>query len=533
MTNTIQPEPNTGPLSGRQIAGAAAIVMAAFVLSRLLGLGREVILATLFGSSPEFEAYLVALQLPDTLFYVIAGGALGSAFIPTFSGYLARQDKAGAWRLASAVANLIFLLLALLAGGAALSAGWIVSHLLVPDFPASQQVLAASLMRIMLLTPLIFSLSGMAMAALNSHQRFVGPALAPSFYNVGIIAGAVFLSPSMGVFGLAWGTVAGAALHFAVQLPGLARVGARYLPVLNLRDAGVREVLRLMGPRVLGLAIVQLNFWVNILLASSMAGGSVAALKRGFILMLLPLGVIAQSVATAVFPTFAALTARGETTGLRTTLGQTLRAVLFLALPATVALVILRVPVVKLIFERGEFTPDDTLATAWALLFYTLGLVSHALVEIVTRAFYAMHDTLTPVVVGGAAMALNVVFSLLLVTVIGDPDVLTRGAFGGLALAMTLATTLEGIGLLWILRRRLDGIDGRRLAEGFARSLVASAGLGAALVGLLTLLGEEPAWLTLGISVVVGLPLYAGFAWLLRIEEMRMFTGAIVGRLKR
>ena len=370
------------------------------------------------------------------------------------------------------------------------------------------------------------------MGALNSHQRFLAPALAPSMYNLGIIGGALLLADSMGVRGLAWGVVAGAALHLGVQLPGLVRVGARYAPVLSLRDPGVREVARLMGPRVLGLAVVQLNFWVNIYLASSMAPGSVAALKRGFAVMLLPQGVIAQSVATVVFPTFSALTARGETVGLRRTLGQTLRAVLFLALPATVGLVMLRAPVVRIIFERGAFTPDDTAATAWALLFYALGLVAHSLVEIVTRAFYALHDTLTPVIVGAGAMALNVAFSLTLIHVVGRPGSMTLGPFGGLALANTLATTLEGLGLLWIIRRRLRGFDGRRLLAGLARAGLASLGMGLALAGGLSLLGEGSAWLAAGLGVALGGAIFWGLAWLLGSEEARLFTRVALERLR-
>jgi putative peptidoglycan lipid II flippase len=356
--------PDAGPLTGRQIARAAVVVMAAFVLSRLLGLAREVILAYVFGASLEFEAYLAALQLPDTLFFVVAGGALGSAFIPTFTASLSSGDRDGAWRLASAVVNLIFIVLIVLAAVAWVFAQFIVVNLLAPGYTSDQQTLAAELMRIMLLSPIIFGVSGIVMGVLNSHQRFLAAALAPSMYNLGIIGGALLLADSMGVHGLAWGVVAGAGLHLAVQVPSLARVGARYVPVLGLRDANVREVARLMGPRVAGLAVVQLNFWVNIYLASSMLPGSVAALKRGFAVMLLPQGVIAQSVATAVFPTFSALTARGETVGLRRTLAQTLGAVLFLSLPATVGLIMLRVPVVQIIFERGEFTPEDTAATA-------------------------------------------------------------------------------------------------------------------------------------------------------------------------
>ena len=519
-------------LSGLQIARAAGLVMGAAVLSRVLGLAREAIIASQFGAGNEYGAYVAALRLPDTLFFVVAGGALGSAFIPTFTSYLATDKARQAWRLASAVINLITLLLTLLAGLAALFARPIAAALLVPGFPPELQLLTARLMRVMLLSPIIFGVSGLAMGILNAHQHFLLPALAPSLYNVGIILGALLLAPGLGIYGLAWGVVLGAALHLLVQAPGLWRIQARYSLALDIAHPGVREVARLMGPRVLGLAVVQVNFWVNIALASGMAEGSMAALQRGWYVMLLPQGVIAQSAAIAVFPTFAAQAARQETDALRRTLSGVLRTVLLLTLPATVGLIILRLPVVRLLFERGAFTLQDSRAAAWALLFYALGLLAHSLVEIVTRAFYALHDTLTPVIVGGGAMALNVILSLLLIRVIGSPDALERGAFGGLALANTLATTLEGLGLMALISPRVGGLDTRRLLNGLLRAGLASAGMGLALWAARPLIERLGLWIgTLG-GITAAAGVFWGLAWLLRSEEAHLFTEAVRRRLR-
>lgn len=522
-------------LSGRQLARATGLVMAGFALSRVLGLVRASILAAVFGAGREYEAFVVALQVPDTIFFVIAGGAIGSAFIPTFTGYLSKGRVKEGWRMASSVLNLFMLVMIAVAALAALLAEPIVHYLLAPGFGPEATLLAVRLMRVMLISPVIFGISGLQMGILNAHQRFLLPALAPSMYNVGIIAGAVLLAPlfEIGIFGAAWGVVIGAALHLLVQIPALIRLRAPYYFSFDVRDPGVREVGRLMAPRVLGQAIVQVNLWVNKALASGMVVGSVAAIDRAWYIMLLPQGLIAQSVATVVFPTFSAQVAAGDSAGLRRTLGAVLRAVLFLAIPATVGLIVLREPIVRLLYERGDFRPEDTQAASWALLFFGLGLVAHSLVEIVTRAFYALHDTRTPVLIGGGAMIANVVLSLTLIRVIGEPGALVRGPFAGLALANTLATTAEGVGLLALIRPRVGGLEGRRMALGVGRAGLASLLMAVALWALTPVteaLGQIVGPL---VAITAGGAMFWVAAWLLGSEEARLFTGAVLRRLRR
>lgn len=520
-------------LSGGQIAQATGLVMVGFVLSRLLGLVRDRVIANIFGGGSDFEAFAVALQVPDTLYFVVAGGALASAFIPTFAGYLAKDDQAGAWRLANTIFTLITLILAVLSAVCALLAQPILEWLLAPGFTSAVQATSVRLMQIMLLSPMIFGVSGLLMGVLNTNQRFLLPAIAPGMYNIGIILGAVVLVPSMGVYGLAWGTVLGAALHLAVQLPGAAALRFAYRPILDVKDAGVREIARLMGPRVLGLAIVHVNFWISKSLGSGMVTGSIAALQRAWYLMMLPQGIIAQSVAIAVFPTFSAQAARDDQAGLRRTLGQVLRAVLFLSLPAMVGLLVLRLPVVRLIYESGEFTQADSQATAWALLFFGLGLVFHSLLEIVTRAFYAMHDTRTPVIVGGGAMLLNIVFSLTLIHVVGKPGNLVMGPFGGLALALTLSTMLETLTLLVLIRPRVGGLEGRVMVVSFAQAGAASSVMGLVLWALLPLIEQVGLLVgTLG-AVAVGGMVFWSTAWVLGSPEARLFTGFVLRQLKQ
>jgi len=468
---------------GARIARAATQVMALFVVSRALGLAREMVIGAVFGTSAEYDAYLAAARIPDLLFSLMAGGALASAFIPTLAGYFARDDAEGGWRLASAVVNLVLVVLTLAAGLAWAVAPGLVATVLAPGFPPPQQALTISLMRMMLVAPVLFGVSGVVMGILNTRQHFLLPALAPSLLNLSLIAAAGLLASRLGARALALGYVLGAVLHLAVQLPGLPRVGARYHPVFTLSDPGVREVLRLMAPRVLGLAAVHLNFLVNTNIASRLGDGAVSALNYAWLLMLLPQGVFAQAVATAAFPTFAEQAARGERASMRHTLATTLRMVFFVTVPAAVGLLVLRRPLVALLFERGAFQAASTDAVAWALAFYALGLVGHAGVEIVVRAFYALHDTWTPVWVGGLAMSLNVVLSLTLPGVfawMGLP------AHGGLALANSVATLLEMGGLMVLLRPRLGGVEGRVLGASVARS-----GLAAGAMGLLLALWQR------------------------------------------
>ena len=499
-----------------QIARAAGLVMALFVVSRVLGLLREMVISHQFGTGGDLDAYLAAFRLPDILFQIVAGGALASAFIPTFAAHLAQQDDRGAWRLASAIINLVLILTSALAALAALLAPWLVSAVIAPGFDAQRQALTVDLMRLMLVTPVIFGVSGVIMGILNAQQHFLLPALAPIFYNLGIILGAVMLAPGMGVKGLAVGVVVGALGHLVIQIPGLVRYGLRYMPTLGLHDPSVREVGRLMLPRVVGLAAVQINFLVNTILASGLVAGSLAAINYAWLLMLLPQGVFAQSIATAAFPTFSTQAAKGQVAEMRSTLAATLRAILYLAVPAAVGLIVLSRPLVRLVFERGAFNESSTEMVAWALVLYSLGLPAHALVEIVVRAFYALHDTKTPVLIGIGGMVLNVILSLVFIQVF---RALGWMELGGLALSNSLATTLEMVVLLYLIRQRLEGLEGRRTLASLARIGLASLLMGAVAAGLAWLLQDRSAWLSGGVAVVLSFAEYIVASLALRAPE--------------
>lgn len=504
--------------SDKQIIRAAAIVMIATVLARLLGLARQMIIGNQFGTTIDMDAFAAANVVTETLYLVVAGGALASAFIPVFTGLLTRGKQKDAWQLASQVANVILIIMAVLAIATAILAHPIVTQLLAPKMPSEGQALTAELLRTMLLSTVIFSVSGLLMGVLNAQQHFLLPAIAPVLYNVGIIGGALFLTRRFGIHGVAIGVVAGAALHLVIQLPGLRGRGAQYSAQLGLRNPALQRVARLMGPRILGLAVTRVNFWVNTNLASAFEG-AVSALDYAMRIMLLPLGVVAQAVGIAAFPTFAELAAENKLKDVRRTLASTLRGVLFLALPATGGLLMLREPIVRLLFEKGEFTAQSTVSVAWALAFYALGLAGHAGLEIIVRAFYALHDTKTPVVVGSGAMALNVVLSIALSRLFDEIGWMPHG---GLALANSLATVLEASWLLWLMRRRLGGIEGRWLLTGLAQTMLATIVMMSVLWLWLTLGADGSALGIGGIGIVLGGGVYLGFAALLRMEELDM-----------
>ena len=517
--------------ANRQIARAASTVMAAFVLSNLVGLVRQILVSREFGTQDVIHAYNAASTFPDILFSLIAGGALASAFVPTVTDFLAKGERRNAWYLTSAIANIILLVLSVFCLLSTFLAPQIVSHILAPEFSPQQQALTTDLLRILLIAPTIFGLSGLFMGMLNAHRVFLWPALAPSMYWLGMIFGVIFLSPSMGIYGLAWGAVIGACLHLGVQIPSLVKLpGRQYFSSLGLHFSAVREVGRLMGPRLLGVAAVQINFLVNTVLATGQPVGSLTSIKYAWAIMTMPQVVIAQAIAIAALPTFSAQVSRGEVSQMRSSLAATLRGILLLSLPASLGLVLLRVPIISMLFERGEFDAQSTHLVAWALLWYGVGLLGHSVVEILSRAFYALHNTLTPVLVGVAAMSLNVIFS------IGFSNLFTRMGWaphGGLALANSLATTLEMLALLFLMSRKLTGINWGEIMPALWQTAVATLGMSVGLWFWLQLTQDQPGWFIAIGGALIGGALFILIALSVGIREVRLVVREVQHRLRR
>ncbi len=522
-------------LTNRQIARAALVVITGFLASGALGLIRTAAISATFGTSDSLDAFYAAQRIPETIFVLVAGGALGSSFIPVFSRFLAANDQESAWRLASAAMTLVGLAAAGLALVVALLAPAIVPALLVPGDPPEAQALTVSLTQIMLITTVIFSVSGLLMGVLNAHQLFLLPALAPSMYNIGLIVGALVLARTGGqpnTYSLAWGAILGAGLHLGVELPGLRRVGRmRFLP--DWRVPGVREVITLMLPRMLGLAVVQINFAVNVAFSSTMVTGSLTALNTAWFLLFFALGVIGQSIGAAVFPSLSALAAEADMDSFKNRLSSAMRGVLFLSFPATVGLILLGRPIISLLFERGEWTAESTAGTAWALSFFAIGIAGHSLLEVLSRAFYALSDTRTPVVVGIVSMVSNIILSLIFIRVIGDPNSLSRGPFAGLALSNSLTTIGEALALWLLLHRRIGSVNDARVLDAVWRAAASTAGMVLILLLALNLLNDSSALLTAVIGGLVGGAVFFGLSLALGVDEARTVPHVILRRIRR
>jgi putative peptidoglycan lipid II flippase len=495
--------------------------MAGTVASRVLGLVRQQVLAIEFGTSGQMDAFWTAMRLPDTIYNIVAGGLIGSSLIPVFAGYLAEGRRDEAARVASSVLNMMLVLAGALALIIEIFAPAIVPAL-VADYTPDKQQLVVTLTRILLIQPIFLGASGVMMGVLNTHKHFLLPTLAPIVYNLSIIAGAAALGPRIGVQGLAVGVVAGALLQIAVQWPGMVRHGFRYSAAIDARDPGVREVWRLMIPRVFASASLYVNILVAAALASGLPDGSYTGFTNAYQLMTLPLGIFAIAISIVAFPTLSAQVARDELEPMSRTLGQALRLILFLTIPSSVGLILLRDPIVRTLFQYGAFDARSTALTAQPLIFFAAGLFGHATVEIVLRAFYALHETLRPVLINLVTLAINLVLSFVFIGPLAQ---------GGLALAISIAVVAEALALLALLQTRLPSFNWTGLAATVGKCLLASLLMGGALYAFVHASGA-PAGIAarvvqLALALGMGGLVYLGSAALLRVPELsyvRQFT---------
>ncbi|HET7768694.1 MAG TPA: murein biosynthesis integral membrane protein MurJ [Chloroflexota bacterium] len=425
-----------------RIAGAAVTLLVGFGLSRVIGALRDVVLAAQFGATADYDVYVAAFRIPDVVFMLVAGGALGSTLVPVLAERREQGGPGADARLASTVFNAVFLTAL---GGALLGillAPWLAPFVGAGFAPEDQDRLAL-LVRIILLQPVLLGASEVLTRYLNVRGHFATPALAPALYNVPIMVAAIALGPTLGNVGLAAGVVAGAALYLLVQLPAALNRGFRFAPALHLKDPALGQIGRLMVPRMLGQGAVQLSFIATTRLASQLPEGSLVVLTLGWQLMNLPLGPLGMALGNAALPTLAAHAARGDVDALGGTARRTLGAILLLILPAALVLIVAGLPLVRLLYERGSFTADDSTRTALALAIYGAGLPAHGALEIITRTFYALQDTRTPVAIGVGAMALNVGIAYALVE---------RFGFAAIPIGTSVSTTLEVV-ILWLLLR--------------------------------------------------------------------------------
>ncbi|MCL4868123.1 MAG: murein biosynthesis integral membrane protein MurJ [Anaerolineae bacterium] len=455
---------NSSPRT-RFLLQSSVIVMVLFGLDKLLGLARTILVSREFGTGEAYDAFTAANQLPEVFVALISGGALAAAFIPVYSAYLNSERARQSAQLANATLTLVFLILAAISATGILLAPYII-HLLVPEYSLEQQALTASLMRIILVQTTIFGVSGVLSSILNAHQHFILPALAPSMLHAGYLFGLFVLVPEYGIHGLAWGTVVGGLLHVAIQLPGLRRHGFRYRPLLGLELAGVREIIRLMGPRMVTLGAVQTADLFLIRILSGLDEGSTSAYFYGYYLQQLPETLLGTAIAIVVFPTLAEMFNAGNREGLKQTATAALRIIWTLTVPAAAAMILLGQPAIRLVLERGAFDANSTLLVYRVLVFFSVRIVSEATLEIVARLFYAQHDTVTPMLIKLGWLFTHVVLAYALVGPLG---------LGGIALSASIAFTLESGVLLYLNHRQLGGLVGYGLFYSLARAVLSAA----------------------------------------------------------
>lgn len=507
---------------------SAAIVAIAYVLSRVLGLLREMILARKFGTSPDMDAYVAAFRIPDLLFLVVMSGAFGAAFIPVFASFIDQNDREKASRLASSMLTWTGLGILVLSAIAYVFASPL-THLVAPGYDSYTHDLTVELMRPLLLSPVFLGLAIACKGILEAQNQFAWPAAAPVVYNIAIIVAAWFFADEYGIKAVVWGVIIGALLQLFLQAPAVIRTGLTFRPTLDRTVEGLSEVLRLLGPRVVGLAAFQLNFIIMTAFATTLGSQYPSGLNYAWLLLMLPHGVLALSMSTVAFPSLAALYGRGDRDGFARLLDRTMRPLLFLSIPASVALVMIGRAVITIIFEGGRFTSQSTDIVAGAFTWFALGLVGYGLTEIVTRVFYAMKDTRTPVITTILTIVLNVILARLLMDSLG---------LEGLAIALSVTTAAEAIIMMAFLKQR----SGRIFSEGFFSWLV-RVGLATAIMGVV--IGVSRPWLNRVLESDTGFIMHAIYfsfcvglyvatfiwaAWALRVPELTMITGR-VGRM--
>lgn len=516
-----------------RVVRAAGVVGMATMLSRVFGFIRDMIVAGLFGAGFTTDAFFVAFRIPNLLRRLLAEGSLTVSFVPIFTEYLKNRTREEALELADVTFTALSILLVVVSLLGILLSPLIVT-VMAPGFVKSpaQYDLAVFLTRMMFPYILLISLVALCMGILNSLRHFAAPALSPVVLNLAMIVATLtlrgfFREP---ITALAIGVMAGGVLQLAMQWPFLVRMGVRLKPNFRFRHPGLRRISLLMLPASFGAAIYQINIFIGTILASLLPTGSVSYLYYADRIVELPLGVFAIAVGTATLPSFSEQVAQGRFDELKRTIAFSLRIILFITVPATVALIALRVPIISVLFQRGEFGIPSTLNTAQALLFYAVGLWAFSVIRIIVSAFYSLQDTKAPMKAAIVALIVNALFSVALMFPLQH---------GGLALATSIATTVN-VGMLWIiLRKRIGKLLDRNFYGSLGRTFLASF----AMWGVILLIGRIYPWNIAGpfdarlihllLCIGCGAAAFFGAALLLKSPEMTTTIGLIRRRLAR
>ncbi len=514
------------------ILSAAFIIMVTYAVSHLIGLLKtRILIDVFFGSkSSLLDVYYAAFVIPDTLFQLLVIGSLSAAFIPVFTRILGQKDDK-AWYVAGTSLNLVLLIFIIISLVIYIIAGPL-SKLIAPGFNPVQISTMASLLRVMLIAQIFFCISGFLTGIIQSHQRFLIPALAPVVYNLGIIAGTIFLSPALGIYGPAIGVVIGAALHMGIQLPLAFSLGFRFVPSLNWRFPEVKEIIRLMSPRALSLGIDQIEQFVAVILCSLLVSGSLTIFNVARLLYALPASLFGVTIGQAALPALSRESSETDKKRFRQTIISSLAQIAFLSLPVSTLFIVLRIPIVRLVFGAKSFPWLATIITGKTLAILAFSATFSAMVQLIIRGFYALHDTKTPLTVGLFAALFDVTLGIILV------KVFNFGVYG-LASAISITSILETSILFMLLYPRLhaDSVFLIRTASSFIKMVIASAITGLSLWLPMRLLDQFVFDTTrtiplIGLSLttsLIGFSVYLLLSYFFRVEEL----GSFVVLLKR
>ena len=519
---------NSSP--SRSVASAAFLITIMSLASRIMGLLRDRLLASHFGAGDTLDAYYAAFRVPDLIYNLLILGALSAAFIPVFTALISREEKDDAWRMARGVVNLAAIFIVIFSIIFCVFAPFIM-RVITPGFPPDKLDTVILFTRIMFLSPLFLGISGIFGGILTSFKRFFIYSLAPIFYNLGIILGIVVLVKFMGPVGLAWGVVLGAFFHMLVQYPAARHLGYTHSwkSLSYLKDRNIRRVLKLMVPRTLGIAVSQVNLLIITIFASLLASGSLSVFNFAQNLQGVPLGLFGSSFAIAVFPVLSAVYAKKDRDSFIKNFSKTFRQILFFIIPISVAMILLRAQLVRVILGAGKFDWEDTVLTFQVLGIFSLSLCAQSLVPLLARAFYAMHDTRTPFYIALVSEAVNILAVILL---IGKYKIMA------LAVAFSLAATVQMIILLFVLRLRFENLDDKKILFSLIKISAASilAGIGiqivkylaASLIQLDTFIGV---FTQLSLSGLAGAAIFFAVCYFLKSPEFLEFQRAFTSRI--
>lgn len=507
---------------------SAGVISAAVAISRVTGLAREAVFSWLFGASATFDAYVLGYRIPNLARDLFAEGALSAAFVPTFTRYLATKPEQEARELSNICGTIIIALV-----GVLVALGILFAPAFVELFASGYHAvpgkfeLAVQLVRIMFPFLLLVALAGQAQGILNACHQFGIPALSSSFFNIGSIVCGLVIGWAMGsmVHGMAYGMLCGGAAQLGFQLPAVWRAGFAWRPRWDLRHEGVRHILKLMGPAVIGVASVQINVLVNTNFAASLPGnGPVSWLSYAYRFQQLPMGLFGIAIASATLPRMARSAAEGDLPGFRDTFSRSVVMILLLTVPSAAGLAVLGESMIALVYQHGHFNSFDTRQTALALSCYAIGLASFASLKLIAPAFYALGDARTPMLVSAASIAVNFVTALLTVRVFGI-------GHAGLALSLSVVSIFNSVVLLALLSGRIGGIHARRIASSLGKILLAAGAMAFACAGVIHLFSSHLLKVLAGIPV--GALVFYVAARTLRVEELSTATGAMMEKLER